>query len=135
MRNHSFLNIKLASDPKSISEIEPLIKTVFQTYEISDDRFPDILISLTEAVNNAICHGNKLCDEKYVLIDIIKEHNSIRCCVSDQGQGFNPESIEDPTQRENIELCGGRGVMIIKHLSDQVIFLNNGSRIEIIFNI
>jgi len=108
---------------------------MMDTFKISSERYPNILISLTEAVNNAICHGNKLDDAKYVHIDIQKESHALTCCVTDQGSGFDHKKLPDPTADENIENCGGRGVLIIETLCDSFRFLDNGTKLEIVFNL
>lgn len=127
--------LKIPSTPEQIKHLESYIKDLSTRHAISDDLYPNILISLTEAVNNAIIHGNNQDQEKYVHICFDKKNGSFVFEVTDQGQGFNPSKIPDPTLPENLECCGGRGVFLIKQLSDKVNFRNEGSTVEICFNI
>jgi serine/threonine-protein kinase RsbW len=127
--------LKLTSDPRNIGKIESLVKKLANKYRISSDLYPNILISLTEAVNNAIVHGNNQDQNKYVNINIEEEQNVLSFRISDEGAGFNHSKLPDPTAPENIECLGGRGVFLIKQLSDRVNYYNNGSTVEIQFNL
>ncbi|MFH1861569.1 MAG: ATP-binding protein [bacterium] len=91
----------------------------------------DIAISVSEAVNNAIVHGNKLDDTKVVRIRFYLGSNFLRIVVQDQGVGFTPEEIPDPRKKENLLKASGRGILIIRHLMDRVCFkhLKHGMRI------
>jgi len=127
--------LKLTSDPGNIRKIESLVKKLASKYRISSELYPNILISLTEAVNNAIVHGNNKDLNKYVNINVREEHNVLSFRISDEGVGFNYSSLPDPTTPENVKCLGGRGVFLIRQLSDKVNFYNNGSTVEIQFNL
>ena len=127
--------LKLPSCSKSICQLEQFIGVIATQYQISQDKYPDILISLTEAVNNAIIHGNKEDQNKYVEIELNKTTQGISFVISDQGLGFNPKSIPDPTRPENIGCCGGRGVFLMKQLADRVEYRDNGRKVEIHFSV
>lgn len=129
------LVLKLPSEPSSIGAVESFVKDLVSRFDIKQEKYPNILISLTEAVNNAIIHGNNHDHQKYVNIRLNKSDNILSFRVSDEGNGFNHIDLPDPTAPENIECCGGRGVFLIKHLSDRVLFYNNGSTVEMQFNI
>lgn len=127
--------ITLPSCKTSISQLELFVNNVARRHNICQDKFPDILISLTEAVTNAIVHGNKLDIRKRVIITMQKTESCIKFEVSDEGAGFNPHTLPDPTLPENIACCGGRGVYLIKKLADQVHFEENGSKVQIRFHV
>lgn len=127
--------LKLKSCTQSICELEKFISFVSSKYKINSTKYPDILISLTEAVNNAIIHGNKQDIKKIVKISLLRTHNGLSFTISDEGNGFNPNELPDPTAPENLDCCGGRGVFLIKELSDNVVFLNNGRTVKIHFNL
>lgn len=129
------LTLKLASHPNSISEVEPFVQRIVTRYRISKEKYPNILISLTEAVNNAISHGNKNDKSKYVNIGLTKVQSKICIKVEDEGCGFNPETVPDPTAPENVGCCGGRGVFLIKELSDDVRYERNGCVVEMFFSV
>jgi len=127
--------LKLKSNPKSICKVEGFVQQIATKYSISENRYPDILISLTEAVCNAITHGNGNNEDKMVDVTMEKRAEGISFRVSDQGGGFDPNKLPDPTTVEHLECCGGRGVHIINELSDDVKYLNNGRTVEMFFSL
>ena len=125
----------LKSDPRKISEVEYFVKRFAKDLNIAEEIFPNILISVTEAVNNAIIHGNQKNSSKDVKIELYTNSEMLTIKVSDQGAGFDPEEVPDPTLEENLDKLGGRGVFLIQQLSDKVFFRNNGRTVEMKFNI
>lgn len=128
------LMLRLPSSPNSIKHLEVFVRDLADRYPIGPDKYPNLLISLTEAVNNAICHGNKYDEKKYVNIALEEKTKGLAIRVSDEGPGFNPVEVPDPTIKENIAKLGGRGVFLIRQLSDNVHFLNEGRTIEMHFD-
>ncbi len=127
--------LELQSNPNCISYIEPYVNRVVSDLGINEEIYGNILISLTEAVNNAIIHGNKEDDSKKVRIKLLEKSNQIAFQISDDGPGFDVNSLPDPTAPENIMKLGGRGVFLMQQLSDDIQFKDNGSTVEINFNI
>jgi serine/threonine-protein kinase RsbW len=125
--------IRIASIPSNICIIEKYLQAIFEEYKLDKKLYPNVLISLTEAVNNAIIHGNKLDEKKYVLLNSICRQHAICFKISDEGQGFDPDKVPDPTCPENIEKCGGRGVFLMQKLSDKLVYSDNGRTVEIEF--
>ncbi|GLR18917.1 ATP-binding protein [Portibacter lacus] len=123
----------LKSDPEKINEVEFFVKSFAKDLAINENIYPNILISVTEAVNNAIIHGNQKNKNKEVKIELYKVKEVLTILVSDQGDGFNPEEIPDPTLIENLEKLGGRGVFLIQQLSDIVQYTNDGRTVEMQF--
>ena len=128
-------NLVLSSTPESVDKVLPFVDTVAQRYNLSADRYGNILVSLTEAVNNAIIHGNGADCTKTVSISLRKQKDALAIRVSDEGCGFDPETVPDPTAIECIERCGGRGLVLIKKLSDECRFMRNGSTVEMRFKL
>ncbi|MBK9735137.1 MAG: ATP-binding protein [Saprospiraceae bacterium] len=125
----------ISSNPNNILEVESYLKKHGFDFIFNKDKYADILISLTEAVNNAIIHGNKSDESKFVHIHVKEKEEGISFCVTDEGIGYNPNGVPDPTCAENIECCGGRGVFIMKALADTISFENNGRSVEMYFNL
>lgn len=111
------------------------MKELAKQHKISPDLYPNILISLTEAVNNAIRHGNRSNENKVVHIGYKKQADILRFTISDEGNGFDYHKLPDPTSPENVLKCGGRGVFLMRELSDNVIFQGDGSTVELIFHL
>lgn len=125
----------LASRPCSIANLESMLSEVSRDYQVSEDVFGNMLVSLTEAVTNAIVHGNNSDVSKSVKIQLEKSGNNFIIRVSDEGSGFDPNSLPDPTRGENLYKTGGRGVFLMQKLSDTMRFHNNGSTVEMLFKL
>jgi len=125
--------IRLRSERDCIIELENYVKEVFERFELSPELYPNILISLTEAVNNAVRHGNLNDKRKTVKVQISRRERTLRCVISDEGPGFDYENVPDPTMPENLENEGGRGVFLMRQLADNVEFTDNGSTVEMEF--
>ncbi|WBM76261.1 MULTISPECIES: ATP-binding protein [Saprospira] len=129
------LKLTLDSHPKNIAEVEPYVNQVLQQYELDELLFGNILITLTEAVSNAILHGNQAKAHKKVHIASAIQQNCITFTVEDEGPGFDPAQLPDPTAPENLMTPGGRGVFLMQNLSDHVDFKEGGRMIELQFNL
>ena len=129
------LNLILESHPRNIAEVEPFVIQIVREYQVSEELFGNILITLTEAVSNAIIHGNSAKSSKKVVISTKCTNQKICFNVKDEGNGFNPNTLPDPTAPENIMNPGGRGVFLMKQLSDSVTFKDKGRIVELEFNI
>lgn len=126
------------SEPETISKVELFIEKITNQYNIDDDLYGNMVISITEAVNNAIIHGNKREKSKKIKLNhFIESSNHIKICINieDEGGGFDYNNLPNPTAPENIELIGGRGIFLIKNLADFVIFNDKGNSIELQFKI
>jgi serine/threonine-protein kinase RsbW len=129
------MTLKISSCPSSIQKVENFVQDLRSRLDIKDDKYCNILISLTEAVNNAIHHGNNLDESKFVIVQTGYQGSKLLVSISDEGRGFDPSAVADPTCSENICECGGRGVFLIKQLADEVHYLNNGSTVRLSFHI
>ncbi|MFK8103535.1 MAG: ATP-binding protein [Saprospiraceae bacterium] len=127
--------LTLTSSPDNVANVEPFVEKLVAEYQISPDVYGNILISLTEAVTNAIIHGNNNDATKLVMVNLKKLKNKLAFYITDEGNGFDFANLPDPTAPENLLKIGGRGVFLMRQLSDKVSFSNNGSTVEIYFNI
>lgn len=125
--------LKIESSSENLRLVERLIEDVCEVYNVTEDNFGNILIAVTEAVNNAIHHGNKGNPTKSVQIGFENEDKRITFSVSDEGQGFDFDSLPDPTDPNNIDKINGRGVFLMKHLADKVEFNHNGKEVLLTF--
>ncbi|MEY4106075.1 MAG: hypothetical protein RL181_417 [Bacteroidota bacterium] len=127
--------LKLPSNLENVAEVRAYVDDIVSRYRISADLYPNILISLTEAVTNAIVHGNRQDASKKVMIHMRKQCNCLSICVSDEGRGFDYKNLPDPTAPENLTKCGGRGVLVMRELSDCIHFKDNGRTVEMEFKL
>ncbi|MEN9611917.1 MAG: hypothetical protein RLZZ628_2731 [Bacteroidota bacterium] len=136
MRVHNSTNcLKLTSNPDHVEQVESFLQQIATRFGITPDTYGNILISLTEAVNNAIIHGNRSDMSKTVEIRSAKSRDRLSFVVKDQGRGFDYKSLPDPTTPENRYRCGGRGVFLMRELCDCISFRDNGSAVELKFKI
>jgi serine/threonine-protein kinase RsbW len=87
---------------------------------ISDDAAFGIDMAVREAVTNAVMHGNREDDNKTVDIVLKSSPDAVEISVHDQGPGFNPEDVPDPTAKENILKTSGRGIFFMRTFMDEV---------------
>ena len=127
--------MKLPSDPSCICEVEHFVQRLVTRLKIDPNLYPNILISLTEAVNNAMQHGNRYDDRKKILVSYRQQPHQIRLIISDEGSGFDPFTIPDPTSDDRVEEEGGRGVYLMKQLTDEIHFLDQGRTVELMWRI
>lgn len=113
--------------------IESFIDNAKERFHLDEDLYGNIMIAVTEAVNNAIKHGNGGNSAKNVFLSLTLDENLLKFVVKDEGHGFDPNGLPDPTAPENIEKPGGRGIFLMKHLSDEVEFRENGKTVELSF--
>jgi serine/threonine-protein kinase RsbW len=126
--------LDIVSEPEKIVEVDAFAEKPIEQMGFSQDQRDDIAIALSEAVNNAIEHGNQGDPSKKVHIELEEIDNGIRIVVTDEGGGFDPSEVEDPTDPENLLAESGRGLLIIRHLMDEVNVASSGSgtRVEMI---
>ncbi len=127
------ISIQVPSLAENIRMIESFIDNAKEKYNLDEDIYGNIMIAVTEAVNNAIKHGNSGDKSKNVLLSLHLEDNVIKFQIKDEGEGFDYENLPDPTTPENLEKPGGRGIFLMKNLADEVHFKNHGSEVEISF--
>lgn len=126
--------ISLESNYKSLSKVEKFIEGVCEENNVGEDNYGNILIAVTEAVNNAIQHGNRLDPTKKIEMEVEHLGNILQFKIADEGKGFDFNNIPDPTEPENLEKPNGRGVFLMKNLADSVDFEENGRIVQLKFN-
>ena len=129
------INIQIPSLSENIRMIESFIDNAKERFELEDDIYGNIMIAVTEAVNNAIRHGNQGIKGKNVSLSLIISESSIQFKIEDEGTGFDYHDLPDPTAPENLEKPGGRGIFLMKNLSDEVNFKEGGKVVELDFYI
>ena len=130
-------SINFSSVPENLSLVEKLIDEICREYNVDEEHYGNILISITEAVNNAIQHGNKNDPGKNVALECDTDgaNGSLFVTVEDQGEGFDFQMVPDPTSPENTEKLSGRGIFLMQNLADKVGFKKNGRLVELNFNL
>lgn len=129
------IKIHIPSNSNNIRMVESLIDEAKNKFKITDDLYGNIMIAATESVANAIEHGNNKDENKNVLFEIEYKPNKLSITVCDEGKGYDYNNLPDPTLPENLLKTGGRGIFLMKQLSDKLTFDKNGSIVKMEFKI
>ena len=116
---------------ESIRDIEEFSERVSDEYFLNDSYFGNILTCLTEAVSNAIVHGNKLDETKTVFVLLEEKDEGLLFTVIDQGEGYDLKQFNGDITSD----VEGRGIMLIRSLADETIIQNKGRVISMLFRI
>ena len=114
--NHYHLEIE--SDPNNIITVEEFVNYFAKDIGLPDEKISSLLLAVTEATTNAIIHANKSDKTKLVKVDVNINDSRLVVKVIDEGRGFNPANIPDPTHPENLLKDSGRGVYLMRVYMD-----------------
>lgn len=130
--NNAVQRIEIASRFEELDMVVDAAEAFYKTCFKEDDRvFTGVLLA-SEAVTNAIEHGNDNDESKQVVIEFRQGAGRSECWVEDEGSGFDRDAIADPLASENLLEDGGRGIFLIERMADEVIYENGGRRIGIV---
>ncbi|PCJ89402.1 MAG: ATP-binding protein [Flavobacteriales bacterium] len=128
-------NLSFTSKTENLTLVESLVDSICEQFKINEDHYGNILVAVTEAVTNAIQHGNKYNPDKSIDVSFAQHAKGLSFIVKDQGEGFDFTNLPDPTDPENIEKPHGRGIFLMRHLADKVEFEDNGRIVALNFNV
>lgn len=126
-------SLTIGSELENLTAVESLIDRVCQSVGVHEDVYGNVLIAVTEAVNNAIIHGNKFVKDAPVDLKVFNDDDSFCFLVSDKGTGFDHKNLPDPTAPENLEKENGRGVFLMRNLADEIAFNESGNEVRVVF--
>ena len=127
------IKIQIPSLNENIRIVESFIDNAQEKYDFDDDIYGNIMIAVTESVNNAIKHGNKNDKNKNVTLSLSLDKNEINFVIEDEGVGFDYNNLPDPTAPENLERPEGRGIFLMKNLCDELEFEDEGRKVKLSF--
>lgn len=127
-------SLAIPSDYEAVAQVEVLVDKVCGELGVNEDNYGNVLIAVTEAVNNAIEHGNKKDSSMDVLVAVGDNPSEFCFNVKDHGRGFDFGNLPDPTAPENILKENGRGIFLMKNLADEVEFEDSGRSVNIYFS-
>jgi serine/threonine-protein kinase RsbW len=119
--------VVIPSDPAEARRVQDDIEQLLQAYDVHHKDIFSIRLALEEALVNAIKHGNQMDRQKKVAITYVVEAGRFEIQITDEGNGFDPSDIPDPTIAENLERPCGRGLMLMRHYMSQVAFSGRGN--------
>ena len=112
--------LELPSCVESLHQVVDVAARVTADLAMSEDACDEVAIALTEAVNNAIFHGNEGVRERHVTVEFAVVDGMLNIAVRDQGPGFDPEAVPDPLAEENLLSPSGRGLLMMRAMVDDV---------------
>ena len=127
-------SISIPSDFGSINQVETLIDKVCSKLQVKEDYYCNVLIAVTEAVNNAIQHGNNSDSSLNVDVAVGDKETDFCFSVKDYGNGFDYNHLPDPTAPENIDKENGRGIFLMRSLAEEIEFEDGGTNVTIYFS-
>ena len=113
-------HIEIESDPNNLITVEEFVNYFSKDLGLSEEQLSVLLLAVTEATTNAIIHANKCDPTKLVKIHAQIEDSKLLIKIKDEGKGFDPTTLPDPTQPENLLKDSGRGVFLMKVYMDDV---------------
>ena len=122
---------RIASDPDLCALIIGHLLDQLTHFGWKDKDAFAIHMAMEEAILNGIRHGNKCCPDKRLHIVMEMDELQFSSTITDEGAGFDPEAVPDPTEDSNLDKCSGRGVMLIKHFVDEVNYNACGNSVSL----
>jgi serine/threonine-protein kinase RsbW len=113
-------HLEIESDPKNLITVEEFINYFCKELNLSDERITGIMLAVTEATTNAIIHANKNVKLKLVKIDADIINGLLKITIKDEGKGFDPTIVPDPTEPENLLKDSGRGLYLMRTYMDDL---------------
>ena len=131
--NHEQIEFRatIPSNPKNVSRVETFLKKVNKAIHLDEIQFHKLMVSLTEAVNNAIIHGNRSDATKKVLLKCEHLPGWLLLIVEDQGKGFKVDHVANPLKKRNLLKESGRGIFLMRTLMDKVEFQQTATGLEV----
>ncbi len=121
----------VGGDRDEIDRIQQDILGVLARYGYDDAACFAVRTAIEEAVSNAIHHGNNNDPRRMVTIEYAADEAAIEIEIEDEGAGFDPESVPDPTRPENVDIPSGRGIMLMRVYMSEVEFAPAGNRVRL----
>ncbi|MEE2845864.1 MAG: ATP-binding protein [Gemmatimonadota bacterium] len=130
------LVLEIPTDVRSIEHAVDYVMERCRTCETYQKRLRvNFRVGLTEALTNAMLYGNEYDPSKRVRVEVTLEGGRLEARVTDQGRGFDPSTIPDPTEPENILKSGGRGLFLMRQLLDEVSYNDQGNQVTLVLRL
>jgi serine/threonine-protein kinase RsbW len=126
----SRVEVVIPSDPSEARRVQDEIEQHLRAHQASEKEIFGIRLALEEALVNAIKHGNQMDRSKKVSIVSVVQAGCVEIHITDEGSGFDPGDVPDPTAVENIERPCGRGLMLMRHYMNEVSFNGSGNSVR-----
>lgn len=127
--------LRLPSRIEVVEEVATAIAGIIKSSEFEEEAGFGIDLAVREAVTNAVVHGNNADESKFIEVILKSSQDFIEIIVQDQGAGFDPKEVPDPTDEENIMKTDGRGIFFMRNFMDEVdwqIHPKGGTRVRML---
>ena len=124
--------IVIPSDPNFMGVVERRALALVEEHGFGEERVFALRLAIEEAIANAIKHGNRFDPEKHVYVDATITPGKLDVTIRDEGEGYCPDCIADPTAPCNLEHPGGRGLLLIRAYMDEVTHSNEGRAVRMV---
>ena len=128
-------HLEIESDPNNLITVEEFVNYFCKDINLPDEKLANIFLAVTEATTNAIIHANKCDTNKKVTIDAYVENSKLIIKIKDEGEGFEPGNIPDPTEPENLLKDSGRGIYLMRVYIDDMEYIRTPSGMELVFKV
>jgi serine/threonine-protein kinase RsbW len=122
--------LKLKSTHQESEKVPDFVDDIQNKCKLNDELSGNLMLLLSEAVTNAIEHGNEFDPKKTAEIEVEVTDTEVIANIKDQGAGFKPAEQENPLEEKNLLKDSGRGVFLLKELSDEMEYLDGGTRLR-----
>jgi|AntRauTorcE11897_2_1112592.scaffolds.fasta_scaffold138136_1 serine/threonine-protein kinase RsbW len=127
--------LTIPSSLDEIPQVDSFLEHAFTQISVNEDKQNDILLAATEGVTNAIIHGNHEEADKSVTLTVDGDSDQLAITIEDEGPGFDPNDVPDPTADSNLLKTGGRGVFLMKEYADEMTYNSKGNCVTITFRL
>lgn len=125
----------LNSSYEEIEKVEGLLNHLQSELGFNDEFYARLMLAVSEAATNGIVHGNQLDESKSLKISAFKDGDLLIFETSDEGDGFDPETLPDPLAKENLMKTSGRGVFLMEEYADEVEYSDGGTKLSLKFKL
>lgn len=134
-RSSREFSLELPSDVQIIEDVVAELVRRCEAFAFGGSRlYLNFRVGVTEALANAVRYGNRSDPRKHVRVEVALDDSRVALKVIDEGKGFDPDSLPDPTLPANLERSGGRGVFLMRKLMDEVEFINPGNAVRLVLH-
>ncbi len=123
-------SLQIPSDPGEARQIHEEIEQALKALRYSEHDIFGIRLAVEEAIINAMKHGNQMDRNKKIKVTYQAQAEQFEVVIADEGPGFDPEDVPDPTAPENLERCCGRGLMLMRHYMSEVSYSRRGNSVR-----
>ena len=126
-------SLELPSDLRLIEATVGYLEGRCRAFDFEGPRLDlNFRVGVTEALANAVLYGNNADPTKTVRVEISVHETKVEIIVIDQGPGFDPGTVPDPTEPENLDSPGGRGLFLIRNLMDEIEYNERGNAVRMV---